>query len=99
MSKSRESRSEENADDTCESKVKAKKEKKESTDGSKRSSKKMSVDPTATSGACGDVLADLVNMEKPLKSTLTKKKSTLNRLTDLITKSPILEPLRSKSNL
>lgn len=31
-----------------------------------------------------------------MKSTLTKKKSTLNRLTDLITKSPILEPLRNR---
>lgn len=50
----------------------------------------MSVDPTS------DGIADLVNLVKPMKSTLTKKKSTLNRLTDLITKSPILEPLRNR---
>jgi hypothetical protein len=43
-----------------------------------------------------DMIAFNNNEIKPLKANLVKKKSTLNRLTEMISKSPILEPLRSK---
>lgn len=33
--------------------------------------------------------------KKPAKTAVTKKKSTFDRITDMIAKSPILEPLRS----
>ena len=64
---------------------------------SKRSSKKMSTDVMATADTIVNELPKPVieELQKPMKSSLTKKKSTLNRLTDMIAKSPILEPLRS----
>ena len=40
-------------------------------------------------------MGDLVDVARPAKSNL-KKKSTLNRLADMISKSPILEPLRNR---
>lgn len=46
------------------------------------------VNSTNLSSASSSVLKPTCN--------LTKKKSTLNRLTEMIAKSPILEPLRSK---
>jgi hypothetical protein len=34
----------------------------------------------------------------PKEAAVTRKKSTLNRITEMITKSPILEPLRSENS-
>ena len=95
ISKSSKSKSEEiHSDDNNSVAVENEKLKKKLSVTKKVSSKKDSVNPDA-------ILDDIISLSneattsKPAKSTLVKKKSTLNRLTEMISKSPILEPLRS----
>jgi len=66
--------------------VKIKTKKKASVSSKKKSDDLMEIES----------MGDVIDVMKPLKSNLTKKKSTLNRLADIISKSPILEPLRNR---
>jgi len=61
-----------------------------------KTKKKSSISSKTKSFDAGEGMSELVDAGKPLKSNLTKKKSTLNRLADMISKSPILEPLRNR---
>ena len=61
-----------------------------------KTKKKSSISSKTKSFDAGEGMGELVDAGKPLKSNLTKKKSTLNRLADMISKSPILEPLRNR---
>lgn len=75
------------AESTLDTKVITKK-----TSRSRLAAKAATVEVDEASAASQFVTDD--EAKPPVKSAIVKKKSTLGRLTDLIAKSPILEPLR-----